>query len=221
LGGDGIDMLIGEAGDELLDGGKGADSLVGGTGDDTLDGGGGADTIRGSDGEDLLSGASGADVFAYTTELTNGIAEGDMIVDYSAAQGDKIDLADGVSVAGSVVVNGNLVISLTGDGDTIELVGIHNIADVVLRVTARTAACVCRVCARQGLRSLCVMPRRRSSHEEAADPNGNVSSAQGASGWLRSSVLEHLLARFRRLRICVSDRVGRTAFPHVIWNTVV
>ena len=54
-----------------------------------------------------------------------------MIVDYSATQGDTIDLADGVSVAGSVVVNGNLIVSLTGDGDTIEMVGVQNIHDVI------------------------------------------------------------------------------------------
>ena len=54
-----------------------------------------------------------------------------MIVDYSAAQGDKVDLPDGVSVTNAVVVNGNLVVTLSGDGDTIEFVGIHNSADVI------------------------------------------------------------------------------------------
>jgi Ca2+-binding RTX toxin-like protein len=128
LGADGADTLMGEGGDELLGGGKGADSLIGGTGDDTLDGGAGADTIQGSDGEDLLWGGTGADVFRYTApELNNGIAEGDMIVDYSAAQGDKVDLPDRVSVTNAVVV----VVTLSGDGDTIEFVGIHNSADVI------------------------------------------------------------------------------------------
>jgi Ca2+-binding RTX toxin-like protein len=131
LGGDGADTLMGEGGDEQLDGGNGADNLIGGTGDDTLDGGAGADTIRGSDGEDLLSGGSGTDVFDYTTELTNGIVEGDMIVDYSAAEGDKLDLpAAFASVASSYVFNDNLILVLTGDGDTIELAGIQNIADI-------------------------------------------------------------------------------------------
>ena len=55
-----------------------------------------------------------------------------MIVDYSAAEGDSLDLPDGVSsVAGGYLLNDKLVVVLEGDSDTIELVGIDDIQDVI------------------------------------------------------------------------------------------
>jgi Ca2+-binding RTX toxin-like protein len=133
LGGGGADTLIGGTGDDHLDGGTGADSLVGGTGDDTLDGGDGADTIVGGPGEDLLWGGAGPDAFTYASgELTNGVREGELILDYSAAQGDTVHLPHGASdVVGASAVNGNLVVTLAGDGDTIEFAGVHHLSDVL------------------------------------------------------------------------------------------
>lgn len=61
----GADTLSGGRGDDRLDGGTGADSLAGGTGDDTLIGGNGADTLFGSAGPDVLQGGSGRDVFVF------------------------------------------------------------------------------------------------------------------------------------------------------------
>ena len=55
-------QLIGNRGDDALDGGAAADRLDGGAGADTLNGGGGADDLRGDDGNDLLAGGDGADL---------------------------------------------------------------------------------------------------------------------------------------------------------------
>lgn len=131
LGGEGLNTLLGETGDDQIDGGGAADNLGGGSGDDTLNGGGGADVLSGGAGEDLIWGGTGADIFRFT-ELSNGIAEGDMIVDYSAAEGDSLDLPDGISsVADAYLLNDKLVVVLDGDSDTIELVGIDDISDVL------------------------------------------------------------------------------------------
>ena len=133
LGAGGADTLKGNTGDDDIGGGDGADALNGGLGDDTLNGGEGADDIYGGAGEDLIWGASGADVFRFSAaELANGKEEGDIIVDYAAAQGDEVDLPQGLSsVAGHYLLNDKLVVVLQGDGDTIEFVGVHDISDII------------------------------------------------------------------------------------------
>jgi len=55
-GGQGDDVLIGDAGPNGLDGSAGADTLHGGDGDDALQGGLGADLLVGGDGDDRLTG---------------------------------------------------------------------------------------------------------------------------------------------------------------------
>ncbi|WP_434570446.1 retention module-containing protein [Pseudomonas sp. Z3-8] len=72
LGGAGNDILFGQGGNDLLDGGKGNDILLGGKGNDTLIGGLGGDTFV------WKSGDTGTDV----------------IKDFKAAEGDRIDLRD-------------------------------------------------------------------------------------------------------------------------------
>ena len=62
-------------------GGAGNDTLTGGAGDDTLTGGTGNDTLKGGDGADTLK-------FAEA-----GAGNADTILDYNAAQGDKLDLS--------------------------------------------------------------------------------------------------------------------------------
>jgi uncharacterized delta-60 repeat protein len=84
-GGDGNDLLRGDAGN---------DSLTGGLGNDTLGGGLGNDTLAGGDGNDFLYGSVGQDTFDFNliTESLVG-ASRDTIIDFSAIQLDKIDLA--------------------------------------------------------------------------------------------------------------------------------
>ena len=75
----GNDTLKGADGNDVVSGGAGADVLDGGAGDDWLAGGAGADT---------LTGGPGADRFVIGT-LEHG---GDTILDFSGAQGDKLDV---------------------------------------------------------------------------------------------------------------------------------
>ena len=61
LGGAGNDTLLGDGQANLLIGGAGADQIDGRTGDDTLSGGDGADTLWGGEGADRLEGGTGND----------------------------------------------------------------------------------------------------------------------------------------------------------------
>ena len=81
LGGAGDDILFGQGGNDVLDGGKGNDILLGGTGNDTLIGG---------QGNDILIGGSGADAFVWKA----GDVGNDVIKDFKASEGDRIDLRD-------------------------------------------------------------------------------------------------------------------------------
>jgi len=63
--------------------------IIGGAGSNTLSGGVGADTITGGAGADTLTGGAGADVF----KLQLASDSGDVITDFSSAQGDVINLA--------------------------------------------------------------------------------------------------------------------------------
>ncbi|WP_347710528.1 immunoglobulin-like domain-containing protein, partial [Pseudomonas koreensis] len=81
LGGAGNDILFGSGGNDLLDGGKGNDILLGGTGNDTLIGG---------PGNDILIGGSGGDTFVWKSGDTGN----DVIKDFKASEGDRIDLRD-------------------------------------------------------------------------------------------------------------------------------
>ena len=62
LGGPGADTINGGTGDNRLAGGDGADSVVGLTGADVLYGNSGADTLSSNQGSDTLFGGSGNDV---------------------------------------------------------------------------------------------------------------------------------------------------------------
>ncbi|WP_458729885.1 retention module-containing protein [Pseudomonas brenneri] len=81
LGGSGDDILFGQGGNDYLDGGKGNDILLGGTGSDTLIGG---------QGNDILIGGTGADTFVWRAGDTGN----DVIKDFKASEGDRIDLRD-------------------------------------------------------------------------------------------------------------------------------
>ncbi|MHC8347092.1 immunoglobulin-like domain-containing protein [Pseudomonas sp. RT6P73] len=81
LGGAGNDILFGQGGNDLLDGGKGNDILLGGKGNDSLMGG---------QGNDILIGGSGADTFVWKAGDTGS----DVIKDFKASEGDRIDLRD-------------------------------------------------------------------------------------------------------------------------------
>ncbi|UVM75064.1 M10 family metallopeptidase [Pseudomonas alvandae] len=84
----------GNALDNVLIGNAAANVLNGGAGNDRLDGGAGNDTLIGGVGTDTLTGGVGADrfVFSSLSELGKD-GTGDVILDFSRLQGDKIDLS--------------------------------------------------------------------------------------------------------------------------------
>lgn len=103
FGDDGADLVYGNLGDDTCNGGAGADTLRGGQQDDVIYGGDGADYLSGDRGNDTLVGGAGADVFHSFAD-----ADLDLIMDFDAAQGDRIVLDGGaiysISQAGSDVV---------------------------------------------------------------------------------------------------------------------
>ncbi|MGU5871364.1 large RTX adhesin AhLap, partial [Aeromonas hydrophila] len=95
FGGAGNDTLYGESGNDTLYGGSGNDTLYGGSGDDTLSGGLGNDILVGGLGNDILKGDGGADTFTWLQgDTTAGSVAKDYVVDFSKAEGDKLDLSD-------------------------------------------------------------------------------------------------------------------------------
>ncbi|MFY8094246.1 MAG: M10 family metallopeptidase C-terminal domain-containing protein [Niveispirillum sp.] len=122
-----------------------ANAITGGAGNDSLDGQGGNDTLDGGAGADTLTGGAGADRFR--------LGDGDQVMDFTAADGDRLDLSGGPAltwidsagfsnvagelrweVAGSDV---RLLADLDGDGSadmTITLMAVSSItsADLVL-----------------------------------------------------------------------------------------
>ncbi len=71
------------------------DVIEGGAGSDTLYGYGGDDTLIGRAGNDQIFGGAGADTFVFlAADVGNGI---DHIVDFTLAQGDRLDLRDVLS----------------------------------------------------------------------------------------------------------------------------
>lgn len=117
-GGAGSDVLYGNYGTDLLIGGADADKLFGGQENDTLSGGSGDDSLFGNRGDDLLVGGSGADVFVLAG------TGADTLADFSAADGDRIDVIDVAGTTASTSSSGNLVLSNADGSASIELIGI-------------------------------------------------------------------------------------------------
>jgi hypothetical protein len=99
VGGDGVDILVGRAGDDQLIGGpdgdtlegdEGADQLIGGSGDDDLLGGPGDDIILPEAGSDSMSGGSGIDSFVFTTAVIG--TDLNTITDFDEPAGDQVNL---------------------------------------------------------------------------------------------------------------------------------
>ncbi|MEQ9372439.1 MAG: Ig-like domain-containing protein [Coleofasciculus chthonoplastes F3-SA18-01] len=77
-GGNGVDALSGDAGDDFLNGGNGADTLDGLAGNDTLIGGTGGDVLNGGNGDDLLLGDD-LNIGAGGDDILNGGAGNDIL----------------------------------------------------------------------------------------------------------------------------------------------
>ena len=115
----GNDIVFGNLGDDVCEGGGGADTLRGGQHNDVILGGDGDDWISGDLGSDTLSGGAGADTFNFFVGA--GV---DRVLDFSAAEGDRVRIEGGATY--SVSQQGaDTVISL-GGGDEMTLVGVQS-----------------------------------------------------------------------------------------------
>jgi serralysin len=92
FGGDNNDTLYGGLGNDAMRGDAGNDAIYGEGGDDTLYGLDGNDTIYGGLGTDLLYGGLGVDTFTFRIPDMDG--NYDYIKDFSAAQGDRLDISN-------------------------------------------------------------------------------------------------------------------------------
>ncbi|MFM5136683.1 type I secretion C-terminal target domain-containing protein, partial [Aeromonas rivipollensis] len=101
-GGLGDDILFGQGGNDELSGDAGNDTLYGGTGNDILSGGLGNDILIGGLGNDVLKGDEGSDTFTWLKgDTVAGSVAKDYVVDFSKAEGDKLDLSDLLDSDGS------------------------------------------------------------------------------------------------------------------------
>ncbi|WP_374471143.1 hypothetical protein [Phenylobacterium sp.] len=127
VGGKDNDRLFGEIGDDIVygnlgadtcEGGDGADVVRGGQGDDLVLGGIGNDWLSGDRGDDTLTGGVGADTFHAFAE--SGL---DRVVDFSIAEGDRVQLLPG-AVYTVAQVGADTVVDLGGGGQLV-LVGVQ------------------------------------------------------------------------------------------------
>lgn len=80
------DRITGAAGNDTLSGAAGNDTLTSGAGRDQLYGGAGNDLLYGGAGADVLSGGAGSDAFIFNTRAAgDGVAEMDIVLDYTRA----------------------------------------------------------------------------------------------------------------------------------------
>ncbi|HEY0835402.1 MAG TPA: cellulase family glycosylhydrolase [Azospirillum sp.] len=116
-GGLGDDALYGNLAGDTLHGDDGADTLFGGQGDDVLYGGFGADALFGNLGNDALWGGAGADLFVLA-----GTSGADRVMDFRAAEGDRLRIAPAVQPAIGQGAEGAILDF--GGGNRVTLVGV-------------------------------------------------------------------------------------------------
>jgi serralysin len=103
-----------------VNGNDAANTITGNALANSINGGGGNDILAGGDGVDRLTGGTGADVFKAemnSTEVATkrGTMSLDMILDFSRADGDKIDLG-GIDFNGAEAGNGTFKFIGNADG---------------------------------------------------------------------------------------------------------
>ena len=119
--------LLGTEQADLLEAGSTNDLIYAGSGNDTVKAGDGDDWIKGSGGDDRLEGGHGADTFVF------GRGDGaDVIVDYSRAEGDTIDLSPTLDLASAQVSQGEAGLRIDfGTGDVITVETVFSVDDVL------------------------------------------------------------------------------------------
>ena len=117
-GGDANDLVYGNLGNDTISGDGGNDIVRGGQQDDVLFGGAGNDYMSGDKDSDTITGGTGADVFH-----TFGDAGMDRVLDFSLAEGDRVQVDAGTQYT-VAQVGADTVISMTG-GAQMVLVGVQ------------------------------------------------------------------------------------------------
>lgn len=117
------DIIHGYGGDDHITGGNGADQIFGDSGNDFLNGGGGNDIITGGAGNDEMRGNAGADTFVFTAPTDSTVATHDDILDFSTAEGDKIDLSGIDAIQGGADDAFAYVTAFSGTAG--ELIAVH------------------------------------------------------------------------------------------------
>ena len=125
------DMNLGGSDNINGTGNAGINNLRGNAGDNSLDGGAGDDLVEGGQGNDWLTGGSGTDLFFFF--LDSGV---DVISDFSAAEGDRIDV-------GNYHVEATAIVAQVGADATIDLGGGNVIT--VLNTTATDPAFLAQI----------------------------------------------------------------------------
>lgn len=87
-----VEGLRGTAFDDGLEGDNGANTLAGLDGNDVLVGGTGNDTLTGGAGIDRMRAGLGSDIFDFDRTSDSSWDARDIILDFSRAEGDRIDL---------------------------------------------------------------------------------------------------------------------------------
>ena len=126
------DTIVGNDGDNRLDGGYvhgngPSDSIVGGFGNDSISGGNGNDVLTGGVHDDDLDGGTGRDLvrlftgyFVEDDEDTSGLTV-DLVLGTSV--GDGIDSVSGIEDIVAIDMHGGLEHTLTGDDDSNRIIG--------------------------------------------------------------------------------------------------
>ena len=115
-GNDGNDLVYGNLGNDTCDGGPGNDVVRGGQGNDSLTGGAGNDFVSGDRGDDTMTGGAGADSFHSSSDA--GL---DRVLDFSVAEGDRVQLDAGTTYSVSQVGSDTV---LTMSAGQVILVGV-------------------------------------------------------------------------------------------------
>jgi hypothetical protein len=120
------------------------DTITGSSGVNVIDGGGGDDTLIGGGRGDTLTGGAGADTFVYLSTADSSRTQSDTIMDFSHAEGDKIDVSAIASFTfvGSLDHHANELAVIDLGGGLYKVVGDVNgdgVADLAILVHSSTA----------------------------------------------------------------------------------
>ena len=122
-GGDGHDLLVGDAQVNILNGGSGNDTIYGGAGNDTLLGGIGNDILRGDAGADMINGGDGIDRADYTTSTLGVIVN---LLNGTASDGDTLIGIENIygSALNDVLIGSDVANVLYGNNGNDQLFGL-------------------------------------------------------------------------------------------------